>query len=310
MDMMIFLLFTTGCNTSIKSIKKNNLHSITVIKYDAIVEDGEIVKGQIKTESYFLRNRSNVIAEYKIIHYDHRGKDGFGQFYKYDQSNQLIESFKYGSGRPIQIRYAYKYDSKDRMVEKMTWFRNKEVKNIMKYDANDNILERRKYVSDELSHRTTYEYNDKNDKIRIQHFHETDTLRSSIYEPYRCNEENVSYMMDTFMYDTKGLLIEEKNYTCYHTLSSRTTYRYDEEGREIGYTDYDDKGLITASESFFYDERDNWIQKVSYFYDEGETSEIKVEYIYKYKKDGSWIEKITIQNDKPVSIIERHFEYY
>lgn len=297
---IIFITIFFSCNNqeSLKKIEKNDVEKDGLIGKVKILEEknyiatekfGKPIKLKLQDWRITTFNILGNIIEEKTLYDD-------GEIYsirriKYYENNIIENTFVCGGISDIN---KYIYDKNGNNIE-FTYYQNGEisVKQINKFDNNNNLIDHRLYQYDGiLKDKTLSKFNDYNLEIES--------------EEYSFNGTScVLASKKTMEYDNNGNLIEEKNYDEKGNLKFIYKYVYDEKNNEI-------EKILT---------KDNTIEKNTRILDKFNNSINGFEYLnnklksnftnkYKYDKKGNWIQRIHFNNDIANRIDEKHIEYY
>lgn len=113
----------------------------------------------------------------------------------------------------------------------------------------------------------------------------------------------------TMRFDKKGNQIEEFHFGADGNLSEKLINKFDEKGSNIEMLVYSPDGSFNSRYTFKYDAQKNKTEEIGYDTD----GSILKKSVFKYEnfdKAGNWLMQTTILDGKPISIIEREFEYY
>jgi len=129
----------------------------------------------------------------------------------------------------------------------------------------------------------------------------------------QCTEDN-SFNPDnrlekkyTYTYDRKGNCVEDKSFNPEGVMQKKVTYLYDSDGKLLGQNWYDGKGDLEKECTYHYDFQGNVIDEEVNLTVGGNPV---YNYHYVYDKNGNWIKKITMKDQRPVLILERIIKYY
>lgn len=152
--------------------------------------------------------------------------------------------------------------------------------------------------------------------VRLQYDSASNLVRKITYtynaEGY-CTEDN-SYNPEnrlekkyTYTYDRKGNCLEDKSFNPENVLLKKVTYLYDSDGKLIGQNWYNGKGDLEKECTYHYDFQGNVIDEEVNLTVGGNPV---YNYHYVYDKNGNWVKKVTMKDQRPVVILERIVKYY
>lgn len=237
-----------------------------------------------------------IVKEHK---YRFGSADIYGELYEnyiYDSQGNLIKKKINYNSTPSSNEYTYKYDEKNRMVEKcdyMSFFLKK--KYIYAYNAIDSISEMKVYDADgDLTETWTYEYDDLRRLSKATVSREWVGKISGYIHNYSYSENKVTdttcYLEDGTLfgitvdeYDSHGNLISNKwtnGDTGREVQQVGISYEYNPDGKISKQTSWSMLPEYLIYKDYSYDE-DGKLQKihVSYSY-KTEESDLIYEYIY------------------------------
>jgi hypothetical protein len=247
--------------------------SLKVIGYSAIIDSGQLHKGEIIEDTWGFNNT--------LVKYDEKGNWTEYSSYKPDGTNIRLEVMKYDREGNFLGMDVYNYGNiEHRRV--FTTDNNGNIITMLHFDANDSLFAN-----------FFYRYNENDYEIEAYRYTSTDSL---IYK-------TVSN------YDKNGKLIESLNYGADEHLTSKTLYQYDNLGNRIESATYNsDENLLERTINQYNEQ--GLVIEVNIF-NSKDNSNTKTIYKYeKYDKNGNWIERIEYKDDVVVKISERQIEYY
>lgn len=268
---------------------------------------GEIMKGELKnnprlwkfnkngfkTEVLFVRLSTGVQMKFEICTYDEH--ENFSKLELFDE---------YGSeGLRPSTTFIMKYDNNNNMIERSEYDRegNLQTKWIYTYNSSNKLNEviefdgRRYDDGGNFSSRKQYQYN--NGKVSSEI--EFESLGSSVG-----NKTN-------YVYDSRGNLLYQVNE--YNT--KKNISKYNDKNQLIEFQESDGYNKY----KYKYDDRGNMIEafeyKIEYNYKNNisvqeEVLVEKIFYQYKYDEKGNWTQRMKTVNVIPTEIIEREITYY
>lgn len=278
----------------------------------------------------FLKDSINEPINPKIVTYSHYYSNDIKMKASKRIINQLlwpafdglslklnVDIYSRGSGVAIEpnlipIRYIYKFDDQDRVIEEA------EYQLFEAYDDNSWLENGADY---DIWSRTFYYYNDKGQLIK-QTINAGENMKDSSSLSFDVHYLSLSFraeMYRTFQYDDKGRL-KEVSFFVNDTLVFNEKYSYDESGNFITKVDRYLKHIIkyytqwpaekmTAS----YNSKGDITELI--FYPDGSEEQLVNNRYYEYEYDDheNWIKcKLYLEGNKnePTLVAERIIEYY
>ncbi|GAA4467289.1 hypothetical protein GCM10023093_22900 [Nemorincola caseinilytica] len=111
-----------------------------------------------------------------------------------------------------------------------------------------------------------------------------------------------------YTYDKAGNETEESNYDPSGMLFMTGKSTYDLNGNRIVYNRYNQFGHLFLRSNIKYDKKGNEVQEREF--DSHESLQFVTTYGYDgYDKQGNWLQRVTLKNDVPRTIIERELTY-
>jgi hypothetical protein len=169
-------------------------------------------------------------------------------------------------------------------------------KHIYKYDEQGNKIERDCYKSDgSFDWKDIYKNDERGNRIEVNQVSADSSLEYKF----------------TFEYDEKGNMVEENWYVSgdISNYEYKITYEYDEKGNMIESNRWNFNGNLTRT-TLKYDEKGNKIEENSHYSYDDTSSDKHTTYQYEYDDKNNWIEKIEFENEIPLFIVVREYEYY
>lgn len=214
--------------------KKNSVKSVRVYQY-------KYKNDKVRGKGKLLSNESYDTLGLKIESYSYVTGE-FHQQYKYNEYGDLSEEKGYVLNSPVLTTYSYKYDAKNRIIEKAkngyggTW--------LYSYDSLGNQTQIKWYWFGETKLNSyftdRFEYNDKLKMIKM----------------IRHRADNSVYFYKTYDYDSNGNLIKEVRFERGDTTDT-WTYRYDTNGNCVESQIFDKlQGKMVAGHLTSFDDRD------------------------------------------------------
>jgi len=235
----------------------------------------------------------------RVIENSYDTEEKFGEVIKTDQYGQKEfyfneqgyflqkkERFNY----PDYFSYnteTFKYDQQENIIEKRfesnnSMFGESSHKYTYKYDKKGNKIEENRYnYKGELEDKVVYKYDSSGNKIEKNNYNSKGELRSK----------------ETYKYDNKGNEIEENWYNSEGELEDKVVYKYDSSANKIEESGYNSKGELEGKVVYIYDNRGNKIEE-NWYNSEGE---LRSKETYKYDNKGNEIEHRVYNSDNTLS---------
>lgn len=249
---------------------KGRVKSVKYSSYDAELKFGETKKG--------IRNSS--------------GQDN--RYYYFNEEGIKIEDGEYDSYNQIQRKRLYRYNDSGKLIEVRNFNSKDEFtgKTIYRIDIKGNLIETSDFNSEgKLMGKIVYIRDDKGNAIETNSYDSMGILNSKF----------------KFEYDRKGRVLESIYYGPGGELEEETYIKYDSKGRETEVKVITEGSVIIKNFKYENKEKDDLTAMIKF---ENYLIMSKTIYKYKYDENGNWIEKISIEDEKPKIIQEREFEYY
>jgi YD repeat-containing protein len=190
--------------------------SIVLYSYDS--------KGNKTSYSRYKGNKEELTYKQSLI-YDAKGRkigesgfDGMSNFlntFVYDGSGKLLE-IKYTTEKILNERRVFKYNNNKAELTILSPTNTMLSKEITTYDDKKNIIEEVKYVQENASQKSNYQYNQAGKKI----------------EETKTNFGNLSYHKK-YQYDNQGNLLQIMAFTPEEKSYTESEYKYDPKGNVI-----------------------------------------------------------------------------
>lgn len=227
----------------------------TVYKYD---QTGNILEMSVEEEAI-----PGKITKYKST-------------YKYNDKGMCIEWNFFNTKDILTNKTTYHYDERGNMVEQNSTDQILGGKTICRYDEKGNQTEEKTYDNDKkLVSEKIYGYNNKGKCVQayISSFPDTSKITYAYDDNGRMikkidavysSEEGDYLEVNTYTYDERGFLHEEKVYESINMDSpvNRYLYQYDEKGNLTVQNKYNETGSPDETSAYQYDKTGNWIQQV------------------------------------------------
>ncbi|WP_028856034.1 hypothetical protein [Psychrilyobacter atlanticus] len=216
------------------------------------------------------------------------------RYYCFNEEGIKIEDGEYDSYDQIQMKRLYRYNDNGKLIEVRN-FNSKDKfigKTIYKIDGKGNLVETNDFNSKgEFVDKIIYTRDDKGNAIETNSYDSMGSLISKF----------------KFEYDRKGRVLESIYYESGDEMEEKTYIKYDGKGRTVEIKVITEGNVIIKNLKYENKEKDEVTTMIKF---ENYLNMSKTIYKYKYDENGNWIEKISIEGEKPKVIEEREFEYY
>jgi hypothetical protein len=255
--------------------------------YDITIKNGEIVKGDMNSVTYFFNSSGYITEEYKS---GSRDTSVQKTTYLYDEKGYLIREC---AVKPsiVLCRAVYTYNDKGNIVEK---------------DLNDETYG--------LLLRCTYQYDSKGNQIVKKEFSGAGELRmialyghdhkGNVIEEKDLDADSILTKKIAYKYDGKGNKIEERRYDPKGILIHKKKYRNYKKGSDVTDFVFSGDGTTAGRDFHKFDVNDRIIRVIS----GGKINTFKND--YEYDDHGNYTKVISYKNDSPKEMGTRVFEYY
>lgn len=249
---------------------KGRVKSVKYSSYDAELKFGEIKKGA--RSSSRLENR----------------------YYYFNEEGVKIEDGECDSYGQIQRKRLYKYNDSGKLIEVRNFNSKDEFrgKTIYRIDDKGNLIETSDFNAEgQFMGKIIYTRDDKGNAVETNSYDSMGSLNSKF----------------KFKYDRKGRVLESIYYGHGGELEEETYIKYDGKGKKTEVKVITEGSVIIKNLKYENKEKDELTAMIKF---ENYLIMSKTIYKYKYDENGNWIEKISIEDEKPKIIQEREFEYY
>lgn len=251
------------------SYRSGKLYTYTVTKYN----DDQNVVSQVTYNA-----EDNSVSNYTYYEYDSNGvrrkiTRGYG-----DGRIDYVREY-YANGKTSKYVYYY-YDYKDNSLkyyEVQSWDERGNTISIIRYDANDAVMQRREYVYEGGVHTATITY----------------------------NADGKATGKSVFEYHANGETKKVAHYVGADLSVLESIEEYDENGNEILYLGYDENGTVVGKTVYEYHDNGELKKETSYV---GEGATILV-YLCEYNEDGNEVLEIYYNEDGTIDS-KQESEYY
>lgn len=252
---------------------KKNIKQVNEISWTAIINNGDISKGEKKRLDY----------EHDFVK-------------KYNINGNLSEANFYNVDGKLLYNQLYKYDDQGNKIEEITIHANGDkIRKILIYDGNGNEVEVAFYVKEDLNYKTYTTYSNNGRKVE-----------SVVHNP-----SNNQKSKTVFINDENGNNIEMLGYNYDGSLDFKQISKYDSRGNGIEWAHYRQDGSLEYQYKRKFDSRNNEIEwEIVYDSDLNKPDYLKKSWTYKYDNNNNWVEKIFFEDNVPKGILEREIIYY
>ena len=274
-----------GLNGEVKSVRQ--------IIYDAVLEDGKIVKGYV---------RDSGLDNYERV-YDANGnkiketlfyEDGEVQetnTFTYNSFNQVIESTNYDGAGRLRTKTSFGYNENQKLIKiyEVGSDGNQNTSTVFNYNEDGKKSEELVYdYTNQLDYKLVFTYKDGKKSEEARYDYNNELVEKTFYT-----------------YNSNGNLVEEKKYEG-EELLDKFVYAYNQKGQKILYERYEGDGTLGFRSTYEYDEKGNVVK-------EGITTPGEPEFVttrtFTYEK-GNWINKVEYEDGEPLTLTERTITYY
>lgn len=220
----------------------------------------------------FDGNGNEIVRTYINDVNGNRRQENFGYYiyyYEYNKANKVIEFKRYDVYRQNEYLTTHKI-----------------------YNDNGNLVHYYEYRDGKIMLEEYYKYNDEG-KITIHYLNNKFNTNDSKIEQY--------------VYNTQGLLPENKIFNIDNTINQIYTHKYNDKGNEVERIINNNDSIMIEKQIYKYDDKGNQIEKCIYNSDDKTTT-----YIYEYKYDmlENMIKKNIYKNGVLISVTENIILYY
>lgn len=257
--LMIVALLLFSCNKQEierPMPKKENanigIKAIKAFSYSAINKDGEVLKGDLISNSIDKYDEKGNLLE--SLSYGSDGKLKDDLIYKYDEQGYLTEFTSQVAHVMSPYKWTYSYDKMGREIEMNVYSKDGSLDygSTSRYDETGNMIERICYDSNDYSSKKVYLYDANGNMIEMNEYYDG---------------SNVSSLKHTYKYDDKGNTIEYIAENPVVHFFTRQTYEFDSIGNMTVLVSYELTGSTVATTNYKYlnsDSDGNWHRKECY----------------------------------------------
>ncbi|MCS5420653.1 MULTISPECIES: hypothetical protein [Psychrilyobacter] len=250
------------------------------------------LKGRVKSVKYSTYDTELKFGEIKKGTRSSSGQDN--RYYYFNEKEVKIEEGERDSYDRIQRKTLYKYNDEGKLIQTSDFDSRVEFagKTIYTRDDKGNLIEASDFNSKgEFIGKIIYTRDSKGNAVETNSYNSMGSLNSKF----------------KFEYDKKGRVLESIYYGSDGELRDKTYFKYDGKGRVIEVKLITEDSIFIKNFKYENKEKDDVTLMIQY---EGYLTMSKTRYMYKYDENGNWIQKISIEDEKPKVIEEREIEYY
>jgi len=266
----ITIIVFNSCKTSVKT---NDLKTMNIYgNVETLIETSNTVKvkfGEIRkkendwTKTIYSFSKTGYFLDIYCEYID-----GFlyKYTYKYDENDNKIEENDWNFDGSLKYKTIYKYDESGKMLEENHYYDDGRLNYsyVHIYDEKFNKSEVIEYMSDgRVDSKTLYNYNNLGLEIEFKSYTSDGRLVSHVTYEYDKNGNVIEYKTLISPYEktigtikhkrnSKGYIIETKNYDLSGNLIDCSSFCYD------------DKGNPTNNMKYKYDSKGNWIERIEF----------------------------------------------
>ena len=224
-------------------------------------------------------------------------------------------------------KMVWNFDLNGNEIDKISLTKNdqQDARYLSSYDNQNNLIKKEIYNADNvLIHRSTYRYDDRNNKIwwkstnwtpgllwrkekSVTYSYNYDERNNQVEEIHHLNKifSRIKRVTFTYRYDHLGNMIEENWYNPDGSFDTKFTYRYDENGNKIEWNIYNNNNVLNGKSVFIYDKGGNKIEEKRFNAD-GEITSI---FRFKYDENGNELKSCCVNSDKFLQEVhESHYD--
>jgi len=305
--------------------------SITQFEYNAIEDNGKIIKGSIFKDPFGFSHGSeekydNIGNRIERINYNGFYKIDEKYISIFDTKKNEIEYSKYDSNGQLETKIKKRYNNNNLIVEEIELDNNGNLNNkiIIDYDEKQNIVREMTYDKvGEIEREIYYKYDEKGNNIEVKSDAKDaffGNLGYLIIKKYD-SQNRIIQSLRYERYDLKDyVFLNNVKYVYNDTVNSKETIRFNTDGTQefSVIRKYDENGNVVEQSqqsknenlkfTYKFDENNNEIEMLRYNSRGKITFKQKYELIY--DKKGNIVKEIHFYNDKAEKIVERDIQYF
>jgi hypothetical protein len=201
-----------------------------------------------------------------------------------------------GKSRNVALKNVFKYDEDGNRLE------------LISYDVNGKIISNLKstYVDGKISKEETILADG---AVDVTSEITTDSKGNRI-EQRDIKTNAVSPLFNythQYKYDEKGQMLERTALRGNGSLMYRYMFKYDNNGNRVEWIQIGASGLMVGRVTYKFNDKNNLIEEISY--DGDNKPKATYTYTYEFDKKGNWKRRTKLENNTPVEIKERTYNY-
>lgn len=240
--------------------------------------------------------------------------------YDYDKNGNLTTCEVIGRTGKMQRKYVYKYDKQGNEVKKIwysstgamyreyvTTYQNEAPVSYVTRDGDGIMIDSSVYTTKNNQIQAETLYSCIGDSISVREYNYTYT-NSILTEKYERENTGVR-VCDSYKYDGKGRLVQEKRYNDKGELMFHYEYAYNAAGEKVERKSIGENGKVRRIISYEYDKQGNLINET--WYDGGKMVLRVQKFTYTYDKNDNWITKVSYEgmDERVIAITVRSIDY-
>ena len=228
--------------------------------------------GSIDTRSVFTYDNNGLLTQEDSYNPD--GSTGFTNVYKYDKRGNMISVKLYDTYGSLFLRTSSEYDANDNETKEINYTQS---------------VEKDKH-KDVILNKTTWRYDEKGNMVEEEYYEGDSTITKET----------------TYKYDDNGnKIVQNKSEG---NMSLKSTYKYNSLGIPVEEIQFDANGVFAVKIIYAYDEKGNEIEES--YYDKDNSLQNHTVFQISYDKNGNWVRKLELDNDRPTILFVREIAYY
>lgn len=250
------------------------------------------LKGKVKSVKYSSYDAESKFGEIKKGVRSNSRQDN--RYYYFNEQGVKVEDGEYDSYNQIQTKRLYRYNDNGKLIETRDFNSKDEFtgKTIYSIDDEENLIETSDFNSkNEFMGKIIYTRNAKGNTIETNSYNSMGSLNSKL----------------KFEHDKKGRILESIYYGSDGKLRDKTYIKYNAKGKVAEVKLITEDSIFIKNFKYENKEKDDMTSMIQY---EGYLTMSKTIYRYEYDENGNWIQKISIEDEKPKLIEEREIKYY
>lgn len=240
--------------------------------------------------------------------------------YDYDKNGNLTTCEVIGRSGKMQRKYVYKYDRQGNEIKKVwysstgamyreyiTNYQGEAPVSYVVHDGDGVIIDSSVYETRNNQIQSETLYSRVGDSISERKYNYTYT-NNILTEKYERSATGVK-VCDSYKYDSKGRLLQEKLYDNKGELMFHYEYSYNTAGEKTERRSYSENGQVRRIISYEYDKHGNLINET--WYDSGRMVLRVQKFTYTYDKNDNWITRVSYEgmDERVIAITVRSIDY-